>query len=69
MIPDLPGYNPNEEHALKLESRFYALRDDLNVSNANGVVSSKPYVLIEYTRTPPTIDRACGPSVSCARRT
>ncbi|MCH2064924.1 MAG: hypothetical protein MK194_14515, partial [Roseibacillus sp.] len=47
--PSETGYNPNEEHALKLESRFYALRDDLNVSNANGVVSSKPYVLIEYT--------------------
>jgi len=48
--PSLPGYNPNEEHALKLASRFYALRDDLNVSDANGVVvSSKPYVLIEYT--------------------
>ena len=47
--PNNPGYNPNEEHALKLESRFYALRDDLNVSNTNGVVSSKPYVLIEYT--------------------
>lgn len=28
--PALPGYNPNEEHALSFAPRVYALRDDLN---------------------------------------
>ena len=39
-----PGYNPNEEHALMLSGRAYALRDDLNLST-----SSRKYVLIDYT--------------------
>ncbi len=46
----LPGYNPNEEHALMLGGQAYALRDDLNVTNANGY-SSAPYVLINYTES------------------
>jgi hypothetical protein len=41
--PDDPGYNPNEEHALKVASRAYALRDDLNL-----VTSSEPFVLLAY---------------------
>ena len=40
----LPGYNPNEEHAVMLSGRAYALRDDLNLST-----SSSKYVLLDYT--------------------
>ena len=44
------GYNPNEEHALMLAGRAYALRDDLAARDADGAVtSSAPYVLIDYT--------------------
>jgi hypothetical protein len=39
-----PGFNPNEEHALLLGSRAYALRDDLN-----GTSTSQPFVLLAYT--------------------
>lgn len=39
----LPGYNPNEEHALMLNGRAWALRDDLNLATSSG-----PYVLIDY---------------------
>ena len=46
--PTQPGYNPNEEHALMLGGQAYALRDDLNHTNANGY-SSAPYVLLNYT--------------------
>ena len=42
-----PGYNPNEEHALMLGGRAYALRDDLNVTSATGYTSA-PFVLISY---------------------
>ena len=42
----LPGFNPNEEHALLLNGTLYALRNDLNVSN-----SSEPYVLLQYQDT------------------
>ncbi len=42
-----PGYNPNEEHALLLSDRVYALRDDLNVTTASGF-TSQPRVLLEY---------------------
>lgn len=42
------GYNPNEEHALLLSGRGYALRDDLNVITGPGF-TSLPRVLIEYT--------------------
>jgi probable HAF family extracellular repeat protein len=57
--PTLPGYNPNEEHALILPSNtgagqaLFALRDDLNA-----VVTphaSLPYVLLKY-RDPATGD-------------
>jgi hypothetical protein len=44
----LPGYNPNEEHALMQGGQGYALRDDLNRTGASNF-SSEPYVLIEYT--------------------
>ncbi len=40
----LPGYNPNEEHALMINGRAWALRDDLNIAS-----SSEPYVLVRYT--------------------
>ncbi len=40
----LPGYNPNEEHALMLNGRAWALRDDLNLATSSG-----KYVLVEYT--------------------
>ncbi len=46
--PTLPGYNPNEEHALMLAGQAYALRDDLNVTNLIGYTSD-PFVLISYT--------------------
>lgn len=55
--PSLPGYNPNEEHALLLGGQVFALRDDLNVHQATipavieapGVTySSEPFVLLEY---------------------
>jgi hypothetical protein len=42
----LPGYNPNEEHAVMIGSRAYALRDDLNMIVPQ---QSKPFVLIAYT--------------------
>jgi hypothetical protein len=40
----LPGYNPNEEHALMLNGRAWALRDDLNLAT-----SSERFVLVQYT--------------------
>mgnify|MGYP001148894300 CR=1 FL=1 len=40
-----PGFNPNEEHALMLGSRAYALRDDLNDDSS----TSEPFVLLAYT--------------------
>ena len=43
-----PGYNPNEEHAMMLGGRAYALRDDLNVTATNGF-TSQPRVLLQYT--------------------
>ncbi|MEQ2007852.1 MAG: hypothetical protein ABMA26_13730 [Limisphaerales bacterium] len=44
----LPGYNPNEEHALLQGGQAWALRDDLNVTSGAGY-SSHPYVLLQYT--------------------
>lgn len=41
--PALPGYNPNEEHAVMINGRAWALRDDLNIAT-----SSQPYVLVSY---------------------
>ena len=49
----LPGYDPNEEHALMFGGQIYALRDDLNLTNATNY-SSAPYVLLDYT-TPMTV--------------
>jgi hypothetical protein len=43
------GYNPNEEHALAIAGRVYALRDDLNNTTANAAVyTSEPFVLLAY---------------------
>jgi len=39
------GFNPNEEHALMVAGRAYALRDDLN----DAMKTSSPYVLLAYT--------------------
>ena len=52
--PNAVGYNPNEEHALILDGRAYALRDDLNVITGDFTSSSPRYtsqrrVLIQYT--------------------
>ncbi|MCC6231969.1 MAG: hypothetical protein IT580_04960, partial [Verrucomicrobiales bacterium] len=44
----LPGYNPNEEHALMQGGQAYALRDDLNLTSGASY-SSDPYVLLEFT--------------------
>ena len=45
--PALPGYNPNEEHAIMSGGTAYATRDDLNlVSGTN--YSSHPFVLLDY---------------------
>lgn len=46
--PGAEGYNPNEEHALMLAGRAYALRDDLNSTSGTGY-SSHPFVLLEFT--------------------
>ena len=43
----LPGYNPNEEHALLLGGYVWALRCDLNQNNGTGYTSA-PFVLLEY---------------------
>jgi hypothetical protein len=44
------GFNPNEEHALLLNGRVYALRDDLNHTSVDGTVyTSEPYALLRYT--------------------
>jgi len=44
----LPGYNPNEEHALLYNGRAYALRDDFNITSGGGY-TSQPFVLVAYT--------------------
>ena len=61
--PTQPGYNPNEEHAMMLGGQAYALRDDLNITNANGY-SSAPYVLhrVHGHRRPPLHERVPGPA-------
>lgn len=38
------GFNPNEEHAMMIAGRAWAIRDDLNTPT-----SSEPYVLVRYT--------------------
>ena len=46
----LPGFNPNEEHALMQGGQAYALRDDLNITSGTNY-TSEPYVLLDYTAT------------------
>ena len=46
----LPGFNPNEEHALMVGEIAYALRCDLN-SLVTGCDFSEPYVLVKYKDT------------------
>lgn len=48
--PALPGYNPNEEHALMQGGQAYALRDDLNVTTGDDYTSD-PFVLLEYVES------------------
>jgi hypothetical protein len=43
----LPGYNPNEEHALMAGGTAYATRDDLNITGGPDY-SSHPFVLVSY---------------------
>jgi Concanavalin A-like lectin/glucanases superfamily len=43
----MAGYNPNEEHALMLDEKAWAIRDDLNITSGPNF-SSLPYVLLEY---------------------
>ena len=48
--PAAIGFNPNEEHAVKKDSKFWALRDDLNVTQgSNADYTSEPYLLVAYT--------------------
>ncbi|WP_395738915.1 hypothetical protein [Prosthecobacter sp.] len=51
----LPGFNPNEEHALVAPSFLdasrtaaYALRNELNRTTLNASYTSQPYVLVNY---------------------
>jgi hypothetical protein len=44
----LPGYNPNEEHAIMSAGTAYATRDDLNLTNVGDSYSSAPFVLLQY---------------------
>ncbi|MGA4577227.1 hypothetical protein [Limisphaera sp. VF-2] len=43
----LPGFNPNEEHALMQGGQAWALRDDLNITSGPDY-TSEPYVLLDY---------------------
>jgi hypothetical protein len=45
--PALPGYNPNEEHALMSGGVAWALRDDLNITSGADY-SSEAFVLVDY---------------------
>ena len=47
--PTVVGYNPNEEHALKMNDTFWALRDDLNVTSLSATYTSQPFALVAYT--------------------
>ncbi|MCE2863249.1 MAG: hypothetical protein LW690_12420 [Opitutaceae bacterium] len=50
------GFNPNEEHAILIAGRVYALRDDLNNTSSDpAVYTSDPFVLLQYTH--PTDNR------------
>ncbi len=46
--PTLPGYNPNEEHAIMSAGTPYATRDDINVTAPGDGYSSHPFVLVTY---------------------
>ncbi len=46
----LPGYNPNEEHALLQGGQAFALRDDLNLTQTDRYTSA-PFVLLSYTES------------------
>jgi hypothetical protein len=46
---NLPGYNPNEEHALMVGPIAYALRSDLNKTNDAADATSYPFTLVEFT--------------------
>ncbi|MBN2508594.1 MAG: hypothetical protein JXQ71_18110 [Verrucomicrobia bacterium] len=48
--PNLPGYNPNEEHALVMSGVAYALRNDLNrwFDGTRTQTWSEPFVLVDY---------------------
>jgi hypothetical protein len=48
---NLPGFNPNEEHAALYGATLYALRNDLN--NVINPKASEPYTLLKY-RSPET---------------
>ena len=43
----LPGYNPNEEHAIMSGGMAFATRDDLNITSGEKY-SSEPHVLLQY---------------------
>lgn len=45
----LTGWNPNDEHAIILGGKAYAVRDD----NPWGVASGHPYVLVQYREQSP----------------
>ncbi|MEI6341389.1 MAG: LamG domain-containing protein [Verrucomicrobiota bacterium] len=47
---ELPGYNPNEEHALMSGGTAFATRDDLNITTGDEP-SSEPFVLLSYKAT------------------
>ncbi len=44
--PNLPGFNPNEEHAALYGDTLYALRNDLN--DVVSPKASEPYTLLKY---------------------
>jgi len=44
---DEPGFNPNDEHALVLDGKIFAMRDDLYTP-----ATSQPYVLMKYKEQP-----------------
>jgi hypothetical protein len=52
--PALPGYNPNEEHAILVGGTAYAIRDDLNAPGG----ASEPFVLVD------TVAKSGRPSMS-----
>ncbi|KPA14814.1 conserved hypothetical protein, secreted [Candidatus Magnetomorum sp. HK-1] len=60
--PLMPGYNPNEEHAIVTSSfrhssaaprpfAAYALRNDINMTSNDSNYTSEPYVLVQYFDT------------------